>query len=238
MSLGHSEATRGQSVADPALEPASDDRQVVLDESWPTLADGVVPMRDGAQRELDRERHERVRLVVKKRRRPLPHPPVRGLAFAAAGLATILLGVAVVSAANQAGGSSPSEHPAASTQQRIPALTSSSRSTFHATQHREARARARAQRRAAIRAHREAARRRAKQRSTRMKAAARARRKQRAAAPREPASNSAASVEAPPPAPTPASAPLTTTATAPPPPAASPPSSSASPAQSEFGFER
>lgn len=235
MGLGHSAATRGQPMPDPAVEPASEDRQAVIDETWPTLADGVVPMRDAAQRELDRDREERVRLVVEKRH-GLPRPPARRLTLAVAGLAAVLAGIVSIALADQGGASASSEPPVAAVQHQLPAPTSSSRPTADATRLRQARAMARAQRRAAIRAHREAARRRAKQRSTRRQAAHRAQKKQHAAPRSEPATRSEANLE-PAPAPEP---PITSTTPppAPPPAPATTTSPSPSPAQSEFGFER
>jgi hypothetical protein len=217
--LGNSEEMReapGSAVA----EPGSEERQAAAGASW--LGEDAVPMRGSAERELDRYSEERVRSVLEKPRRRLRRPPARKLGLALAGLAALLICVAVLGSLGQGGGDAPKPTAAPA---RPPALASRAarRARSTAASLRQARA-ARDRRRAAVRAKREAARHRARQRSARKRAAQRTQ-EQRAAA-----SEPSAEPAAPPPAPVTAATPQETASTT--------ASGSPSQAQRQFGFER
>jgi hypothetical protein len=229
VSFGHSPPTRGEPGPGFAVQSETDSGEAAAKVLEPSLAEDVVPMRATAERELDRDREERVRAVVAGRRRALPRPSSRGLALGAIGLAATLLVLALNTTLGSGGGNPHSPSQAVTPQHR------GSNSAFHRQLHadaqslRRSRAVAHTRRRAAIRAKREAARRRAKRRSARKLAAHRTERAQRSARQELPASAEDSSAEAQAPA---------AVASTPPAPTSTQSSTGSSQTQREFGFER
>jgi hypothetical protein len=220
MSLGQSEEMR-EAPGSAGAEPASEERQAATEASW-ALAEDAVPMRGAAERELDRYSEERVRSVLEKPRWRFRPPSVRNLGLALAGLAALIICLAVLGSLGEDGSGGP--EPTAAPTRQSPLASRAARRASAAASLWQARA-ARNRRRAAARAKHEAARHRAKQRSAGKRAASGAQ-EQQAAAPSEPSTESAA----------PAAAPIT--AATPQEPASTTASGSPSQAQRQFGFER
>jgi hypothetical protein len=219
VSLGHSSPTRGEPGFDSAVPPGTDRGEAAAKVLEPNLAEDVVPMRAAAERELDREREERIRAVVAGRRRALPRPSSRGRAIGTIGLAAILLTVAFVTALSGVGGNPHSQGQAVTAQHAGAASGFRRKLHTEASSLRRHRAAAHTRRRAAIRAKRRPVRKLSAHRSEPAPQSS----KQYAAAPSE-----ASSAEAPETAAT--STPVAPTSTQ--------SSTSPSPTQKEFGFER
>ncbi len=229
MSLGHSPPTRGEPGSGSALPPRTDSGERGLKASGPGLVEDVVPVRAVAERELDREREERVRSIVAGGRRALPRPSSRSLALGAIGLAAILIAVAL-SAALSDGGANPSPSRGVTPQSPRWNTDISRQPHADAPSLQRSRAAAHTRRRAAIRAKREAARRRAKQRSARKLAAHRIKEAHRSPRQESQASTEASSAET-------ASTPDSVGSTSPAP-SSTQSSNTSSPTEREFGFER
>lgn len=219
MSLDHSEGKQEGLEPELGVESGREDEDALLSEGWPTLADEVVPMQEQAERDLRREREERIRLVVGKRR-----PITRPLALGALGAVAALSLLAVLIALKQGGSNSAPDPALRTTVHRRPTTTLPSHLRASTTTPRRAHAVARDRRRAAIRARGEAARRRAKARSPRANTNPSA----ASQVPRSATQNELATATSPPPGPSSEAAR---------PPAEPPPSTKRSPTQSEFGFE-
>jgi hypothetical protein len=192
-----------------------------------SLAEGAVPFRNASLRELDRDREERIRLVIGARRGLLSRFKVGWAVFEFAAAAAILGALAFTVLATQDDSKSRSGTPVAAAHRSIgpPAEKLSTR----VPKVERAQERTQAQRRAAIRAKHGAARRRVEQKPAKP---------DRAPIPQpsetqrsEPVQESVVPVEAEPQAPVPAPSPAPTRSPTP------PSSSSSSPAQEEFGFE-
>ncbi len=230
MSLGHGPATRNGQADDSVVQEAASEQSDVAGDSWPALAEEAVPMRDATERELDRDREERVRLVVESgSSRAFPWPPARTIAVGLGGLASVLLGFALISATGAGNSAAPIIHqPATSTERLTSTPMPRTGSDFRAAKLQQAHAR----RRAAIRAKEEAARRRASERAARARIAAHTQsHSQRSSAePPQWQSIPASEPTQPPvePATSAASTPQPTTTTAP----------TGNQVQREFGFER
>lgn len=212
MSLDRSSPQGGESRPSPALAQHDSPAQ-----GWPALGDGVVAMRSPADRELEREREERIDSLVRDQRRAR----LRLRAARPGLIATGLLLALVAGYALLGSGGGETRKEGAGVAVDAPA-TSGAAPARHAERirEREISQAARARRRAAVRARKEAARRRARQ------ASAQAQERRSPPAPIAPSAPSAPIEESPPPAPAPAPTPQ--------PPASSDPS----PVETEFGFER
>jgi hypothetical protein len=223
VSLGHSSSGTKEPELGVALEPTEGDQDTAVVEPLAALGQEAVPLRERHPDDFEKEREQRIKALVGKRRQRIPRPGRRARMLAAGGVA---IGVVLLVAVLSTGDRHPTPKRVATPEAEPQAVAASV--ADRSDGRRQHLVRPHPRRRAAIQAKRKVTRRHAQ----RERAHRRTANVEEAPSQSEaPVTESSAPASAPPPV-------TATTESAPPPASSPPPSASTDPAGEEFGFER